>query len=225
MANLRMLQQQADLYNEQLGKYGQAAQQFSMAADVYNRQVKEYQAIVDAYYTNPAVVAYDNAAKKYNTDVTAYNQKANDWNTKQISIELPNRYTSRGSIGQVYADLIRLSNTPNKRQDIPGWARDRAASLMSEYHPGSVPTAPSAEGLPQRPGDFTAKKPEMSMEMPKDPGFTNQQMQLLSGKQTVAQQEMAGQQETGLVERAMTGKKQKPDSLIGGILQNVRYST
>lgn len=237
MANLRMMQQQADLYNEQLGKYGQAAQQYNLASDVYNRQVKEYQAIVDAYNANPAVVKYKQQAEAYNaalpsyneqvsayqSAINAYNQKVNVWNNQVV------KFTN--GRGYNYFTPAQLQAELDSRRIHPNSPNGQAyASQLNAYRVGSPPSVPTAPTKPtepnvERPGDFTAKKPEMSMEMPKDPGFTGQQMEQLMGKQSAAKQEMAGQQETGLVERAMTGKKQKPDSLIGGILQNVRYST
>ena len=63
------------------------------------------------------------------------------------------------------------------------------------------------------------------MEMPKDPGFTGQQMKQLLGQQTLAQQEREGAGgDVGLIQQAL-GRKKQPDSIIGGMLQNVRYST
>lgn len=234
MANLRMMQQQADLYNEQLGKYGQAAQQYNLASDVYNRQVKEYQALVDAYNANPEVIRYNEAVKNYNEVLTPqynqaaadYNKKLDFWNNGTIAFGFPLIGMRQTTPAKAYEAVMHRANTTQGAADREYQLR-RANDLYNTYIGGPAPSAPTQPTQPnvQRPGDFTAKKPEMSMEMPKDPGFTGQQMEQLMGKQSAAKQEMAGQQEIGLVERAMTGKKQKPDSLIGGILQNVRYST
>ena len=229
MANLRMLQQQADLYNEQMGKYGQAAQQYNMASDVYNRQVKEYQAIVDAYNANPEVIKYNEAVKNYNEVLTPqYNQQAADYNKKydvwtkgSATVSIPMLGNRTSTPEKLYNSLISYSGNPAQTEGQRNY-------LISNFYPGTAPTAPTQPTQPnvQRPGDFTAAKPEMSMEMPKDPGFTGQQMEQLLGKPTLAQREMAGQQEAGLIERMRSGgQKQKPDSLIGGMLQNVRYST
>lgn len=56
------------------------------------------------------------------------------------------------------------------------------------------------------------------------PSFTSQQLNQMQGQMTLAQQERSGQNEVGLINRVQ-GQKQKPDSIIGGILQTARYST
>ena len=236
MANLQMMQQQADLYNQQMAKYGQAAQEYNMASDVYNRQVKEYQAIVDAYNANPEVIkykqqaeAYNAALPSYNEQVAAYQSAANAYNQK---VNVWNNQVVKFTNGRVYNYFTpaQLQAELNSRRIHPNSPNGQAyASQLNAYRVGAAPTVPTAPTKPtepgvQKPGDFTAAKPEMSMEMPKDPGFTGQQMAQLLGKQTLAQQEKTGEGEVGLINRVQ-GKKQQPDSLIGGILQNVRYST
>lgn len=231
MANLQMMQQQADLYNQQMAKYGQAAQEYNMASDVYNRQVKEYQALVDAYNTNPAVVKYNEAVKNYNDVlVPQYNKSAADYN-KKVGI------WKSGSVTMNVPLLGNRTTTPEKMYEmLQSYARNGsyAASqvsgnlktLQQNYYPGAAPPSPAKPTEPnvQKPGDFTAQKPEMTVEMPKDPGFTGQQMKQLLGEQTLAQREKTGEGEVGLINRVQ-GKKQQSDSIIGGLLQNVRYST
>lgn len=228
MANLRLMQQQADAYNQQLAAYSKEARTFGMAADVYNQQLKEYQALVDAYNTNPAVVKYNEAIKNYNDVLTpqynqsaaAYNKKLDVWKTGSVTVSVPLLGNRTTTPEKAYNMLASYSGNPAQTQG----QRDY---LISTFYPGAAPSAPTQPAQPnvQRPGDFTAVKPEMTAVMPKDPGFTGQQMKQLLGQPTLAQQEMQGAQETGLIERMRTGQKQKPDSLIGGMLQNVRYST
>jgi tetratricopeptide (TPR) repeat protein len=216
MANTQMLQQQYGQYQQELGQYGQELNKYNMAADVYNRQAKEYQALVDAYKAIPEVKAYEAAVPAYNAAAEAYNKRLNDWNTKEIRP------------GNTPAKLYSLyANAPGAWQR-GSWGQD-LVNAYTPYLPGAQPTAPAA--LPaniaaQKPGEFTAAKPELTAVAPTDPGFTGQQMRQIQGQPTLAQQEMAGAQEAGLVERMRSGmNKQKPDSIIGGLLQNVRYST
>lgn len=220
MANLQMMQQQADLYNEQMGKYGQEASKFNMAADVYNRQVKEYQAMVDAYKALPGYQAYEKAVAAYNPQAEAYNKKADAWNNKTISVPLGYGYGNKvGTPSQLYAEYQNM--VPAWRNG--GYGQNLLAGIQP-YFVGSLPTQPVNTVADKAPGEFTATKPELTAKAPKDPGFTGQQMKQLQGQQTLAQQEKAGENETGLINRVQ-GQKQKPDSLIGGMLQNVRYST
>jgi len=228
MANTQMLQQQADLYNEQMGKYGQEASKFNMAADVYNRQAKEYQALVDAYNNNPAVVSYNRAVENYNTNSVpqfnavrdSYNARVNIWNSQRVRFTGP-----RGAYYEVTpAEMQNMINSGKVHPSSP--MGQEIIPQLNQYHPGTAPTVPTQPTAPdvQKPGKFTAVKPELTMEAPKDPGFTGQQMRQLQGQQTLAQQEKAGENETGLIQRVQ-GQKQRPDSIIGGMLQNVRYST
>lgn len=212
MANTRMLQQQYGQYQEQLGQYGQEVNKFNMAADVYNRQVKEYQALVDAYNAIPEVRAYEKATTDYNAAAKAYNERLDIWNTKEIRP------------GNTPAKLYSLyANAPGAWQR-GSWGQD-LVNAYTPYLPGAQPTPPAA--LPasiaaQRPGEFTAVKPELTAVAPTDPGFTGQQMRQLQGQPSLAQQEAQG--DIGLVQRAQ-GRSAPADSIIGGLLQNVRYST
>lgn len=217
MANTQMLQQQADLYNAQMGKYGQEASKFNMAADVYNRQVKEYQALVDSYKALPGYQAYEKAVADYNAAVPAYNAAVPEYNRQ---------------LQKAWVERERLASHMN------GWMNDfdfhqtvtelnranaRYAALEASIL-AAKPTEPVNAVADKAPGEFTAAKPEFTAKAPKDPGFTGQQMRQLQGQQTLAQQEKAGENETGLIQRVQ-GQKQRPDSIIGGMLQNVRYST
>lgn len=225
MANLGTMQRVVDQYQQDLGGYQKAAKQFNFDADVYNKQLNEYQGMVNAYNNNPSVIAYDAAAKKYNTDVATYNQKANDWNSKQISVVWPAGNTVTDTIGNMYNRIAGFANQGNIRSDLRDWAVNQTNSIKSTYYPGTVPTQPSTQGLPQKPGDFTAVKPELTATMPKDPGFTNQQMDALAGKQTAAQLERG--RDSGLVSGAQEALRQSRDegSMIGGLLARARYST
>lgn len=227
MANIQMLQQQQAEYEKLLNQYGGAVNQFNWDADVYNRQVKEYQGLVDVYNTNPKVVAYNSAVENYNTNLVpqfnaardAYNAQVNNWNTQRV----------RFSRGNLYYDV-----TPAEMQNMINSGKINANSplgqafipQLNQYRPGAAPSLPTQPTEPDvaKPGKFTAVKPELTAEAPKDPGFTGQQIKALQGQTTMAQQERAGTNELGLVQRAQ-GQRQQPDSIIGGLLQNVRYST
>lgn len=230
MPNLGVMQRTVDQYQKDLGGYQKEVRQFNFDADVYNRQLNEYQAIVDAYNNDPKVVAYDAAAKKYNAEfeaakpsIDAYNKKVDYWNNGKLSMWVPFQGNVTQSPQQIYNSVYSIYRGSAR----PEYIKPYLDQVMA-YHPGtapSVPTAPSMEGLPQKPGDFTAVKPELTAEAPKDPGFTNQQMQLLSGKQSVAQQERS--RDSGLVSGAQEALKQSRDegSMIGGLLARARYST
>lgn len=228
MANTQTMQRIAGQYATDQGNYQKAVNQFNFDADVYNKQLKEYQGIVDAYNNNPSVIAYDAAAKNYNTNllpayqsqVNAYNQKVDSWSNKVV------RFTN----GNVYQDA-----TPAQMQQMissgrihPNSPNGQAfASQLQQYHPGSVPSAPSKPVVPnvQKPGDFTAVKPELTATAPKDPGFTKVQMDALAGKQSVAQKER--NKDSGLVAGAQAALKdaRNEGSMIGGLLARARYST
>lgn len=219
MANTRMLQQQYGQYQEDLSKYGQELNKFNFAADVYNRQAKEYQAMVDAYKALPQVQAYEKAVADYNAKIPDYNKKVDVWkNTGSVTVNIPLLGARTGTPERMYNALASYSGNPAQTQS----QRDY---LINTFYPGASPAQPTAlpqEILAQKPGEFTAKKPELTAVAPKDPGFTGQQMSKLQGQQTLAQQERSD--ELGLVQRAQ-GRRAPADSIIGGLLQNVRYST
>lgn len=239
MANTQMLQQQYGQYQEQLGQYGQELNKFNMAADVYNRQAKEYQALVDAYKALPGYQAYEKATADYNAAVPAYNQQVEKIKPQIEAYNQKVNFWSGGNIKSNYVYLVgNVSGSPqsviNKLAQPAAYGNNAARleieRIKNTYAPGTAPTLPAALVQPvntvadKAPGEFTAAKPELTAVAPKDPGFTGQQMKQIQGQQTLAQQEKAGENETGLIQRVQ-GQKQKPDSLIGGMLQNVRYST
>ena len=227
MANIQMLQQQQAEYEKLLGQYGQAVNQFNWDADVYNRQAKEYQAIVDAYNTNPKVVAYNSAVENYNTNLVpqfntardAYNAQVNTWSTQRVRFTGP-----RGAYYEVTpAEMQNMINSGRVHPSSP--MGQAIVPQLNQYRPGAAPTVPTQPTEPDvaKPGTFTAVKPELTATAPKDPGFTGQQMKALQGQPTMAQRERSGENELGLVQRVQGQKKS--DSIIGGLLQNFRYST
>ena len=251
MPNLGVMQRTVDQYQKDLGGYQKEVRQFNFDADVYNKQLKEYQALVDAYKNNPAVVDYNNAIKnynevllpQYNASLPAYNQKAAEYTAAADAYNKKVNFWSSGNItSEPVLYIGRVSGSPqsviDKLRQAAAYGNDPARReierITNTYNPGSFnmtrPTAPTAPSQPtepnvQKPGDFTAVKPELTATAPKDPGFTNQQMQLLSGKQTVAQQER--NRDSGLVSGAQEALKQSRDegSMIGGLLARARYST
>ena len=249
MANLQMLQQTADQFATDSGKYKKAVNQFNFDADVYNKQLKEYQGLVDAYNNNPAVLAYDAAVKNYNSNllpayqtqvdnynknllpvyqsqVDAYNKKVNDWSSKVVRFTNGNLYQDATP-----AQMVDLINSGKIHPNSPNG--QAFSSQLNQYRPGAAPTAPSVPTAPstptapnvQKPGEFTAVKPELTATAPKDPGFTKVQMDALSGKQSVAQQERA--KDSGLVSGAQAALQdaRSEGSMIGGLLARARYST
>jgi len=228
MANLQMLQQTANQFATDQGKYQKAVNQFNFDADVYNKQLKEYQGLVDAYNNNPAVLAYDAAVKNYNsnllpayqTQVADYNNKVNTWKNGSVTIDLPFIGSRTTTPEKAYNSLVSYSGNPSVTES-------RRNYLISTFYPGTAPTAPSTPTAPnvQKPGDFTAVKPELTATAPKDPGFTKVQMDALSGKQSVAQQERA--KDSGLVSGAQAALQdaRSEGSMIGGLLARARYST
>lgn len=234
MANLQMLQQTADQFATDSGTYKKAVNQFNFDADVYNKQLKEYQGLVDAYNNNPLLIAYNNAVNDYNTNllpayqqqVSAYNTKADFWNNGKITFTLPligDRQISPAAAYKAAMDRAAYTQGQADRD----YQLARAKQLEQQYYPGTAPTAPATPINPniQRPGDFTAVKPELTATAPKDPGFTKVQMDALSGKQSVAQQERA--KDSGLVSGAQAALEdaRNEGSMIGGLLARARYST
>lgn len=241
MANQQMLQQQYGQYQEGLDQYGKKVNEFNFAADVYNRQAKEYQGVVDAYNNLPQVQAYKAAVDNYNNNLLpqynnvtrpqydaaaqAYNSKVNTWQNGSVTVSIPLLGNRTSSPERLYNSLVSYSGDPAQTQA----QRDY---LINNFYPGAAPSMPAAPTQPtlaadiaaKKPGEFTAKKPELTAVAPKDPGFTSQQMRQIEGQQTLAQQEAQGAGEPGLVQRAQ-GRKAPADSIIGGLLQNVRYST
>ena len=234
MANIQMLQQTANQFATDQGKYQKAVNQFNFDADVYNKQLKEYQGIVDAYNNNPAVLAYDAAVKNYNsnlipayqTQVSTYNTKADFWNNGKITFTLPLIGDRQLSPAAAYkAVMDRAANTQSQADR--DYQLGRANDLKKSYYPGAAPTAPVAPTNPniEKPGDFTAVKPELTAVAPNDPGFTKGQLDALSGKQSVAQQERS--KDSGLVAGAQAALQdaRSESSMIGGLLARARYST
>lgn len=228
MANLQMLQQTADQFATDSGKYKKAVNQFNFDADVYNKQLKEYQGLVDAYNNNPAVLAYDAAVKNYNSNllpayqsqVADYNNKVNTWKNGSTTVSIPLLGNRTGTPERLYNSLVSYSGDPAQTASQRNY-------LISNFYPGASPTAPTAPAAPnvQKPGDFTAVKPELTATAPKDPGFTKVQMDALAGKQSVAQQERS--KDSGLVSGAQAALKdaRSEGSMIGGLLARARYST
>lgn len=228
MANTQMLQQTADKFATDLNVYGKAQRQFNFDADVYNKQLNEYKALVEAYNTNPAVLAYDQAVKNYNSNllpayqsqVASYNDKVNTWQNGSVTVSIPLLGNRTGSPEKMYNALASYSGNPAQTESQRNY-------LMSTFYPGAAPSAPSTPTAPnvQKPGDFTAVKPVFTAEAPKDPGFTKTQMDALAGKQTLAQMERNA--DDGLIAgmRANTQTERSGGSAIAGLLSRARYST
>ena len=225
MANIQMLKQTANQFATDQGAYQKAVNQFNFDADVYNKQLNEYKAIV-ADYDAKAQAYNTNVYEPYMASVNAYNASVPEYNKK-----LQDAQARVDIAGQHFASIMNQSGGPGpafyqgggpQAQKELKAAHDALANLKA-----SAPVSPTqpAAFTEQKPGDFTAIKPELTATAPKSPGFTKVQLDALSGKQSVAQQER--NKDSGLVAGAQAALQdaKSEGSMIGGLLARARYST
>lgn len=243
-------QEQLGQYGRKANEFNMAADVYNRQVKEYQALVDAYKALPGYQAYEKAVADYNVAAPAYNEAVPKYNaqfaaqstrlqSRGNAWDAGAVSAPVGNTgYTAkRISSGKWYIDLgngYGQEVTPygydsqNKLEYYETAGRGSRVAYMDRplfYDKPVMPTQPTNTVADQAPGEFTAKSPGKFTEIaPKDPGFTGQQVRQLQGQQTLAQQEKAGENETGLIQRVQ-GQKQRPDSIIGGMLQNVRYST
>ena len=182
--------------NRQVQEYDQGLEDYQRGAQQYTADVNKYNAAVEKY--NAPYGAY----WEYQRNVAKYNKM------------LATLQRERARLSEA-ASLVRY---PEQGAVVAGWIdtfnRVTLPEMQAKMAALNVDKAP----------ELGMAKPEFTAQAPTAPSLTNQQLAALQGRQSVAEQSMTDTAENqGLIAR-MQGRT-KPDSIIGGLLQNARYST
>ena len=182
--------------NRQVQEYNQGLEDYQRGAQQYTADVNKYNAAVEKYN------APGGAYSVYEKNVAKYNKMLADLQRKQANLSKAAaavRYPEQGAVVAGWIDTFNRVTLPETQAKMAALNVDKAPEL----------------GM---------AKPEFTAQAPTAPSLTNQQLAALQGRQSVAEQSMTDSADKqGLIAR-MQGRA-RPDSIIGGLLQNARYST